>query len=135
MFYTSSLINMQSESKRTTAQAIRDFEKVKLRVQNAGFHLNNVIRHLMAIFGPKLRVYNLLEQANMVSEMLGLTVDRLATRNRKALLCWYAENWSHICYYLPVKPTLMPAKKQNISQNIQAADIDISDISNLLNYH
>lgn len=130
----------ERESKRTTSQAIKDHEKVRIRVLNAGNKLDHVIEYLESVFGPHITVYMLLKEANVLSERLGLTIDRLATRNRSALFCWFTENWEQIFKYLPklsdsYKSQIVQPKLPSFHPKIQCEEIDITDITNLLNYH
>lgn len=130
----------ERESKRTTSQSIRDHERVRIRVNNAGVQLGHVTEYLESLFGPHVTVYSLLKQANILSERLGLTIDRLATRNRSALFCWFTENWDQIYKYLPTqsdshKLQYIQPKLQSMHPKIQCKEIDLLDLSNLLNYH
>ncbi|KAI5513637.1 hypothetical protein TVAGG3_0768050 [Trichomonas vaginalis G3] len=123
-------------SKRTTSQANRDYERVKVRVQNAGSKLERVTSYLETLFGPHLTAYSLLKHANVLSEKLSINLDRLATRNRQALFCWFAENWEIIRHYLPnVNDVHIVSHKQTNFEKRQPEQIDVTDLSNLLNYH
>ena len=127
-------------SKRTTSQSIRDHEKVRLRIERAGSNLEKVISYLESIFGPHVTAYSLLKQAHLLSERLNLTIDRLAFRNRQALFCWFTENWDIIYNYLPSiadsqRVQLIQPIMQQVITRQSNSDIDISDISMLLNYH
>ena len=127
-------VNPLKISKRTTAQAIKDYEKVIERVQKAGPKLDSVISRLQNIYGLHLTAYSLLKHANKLCDQLGLNIDRLATRNRKALFCWFAENWNYIEKYLPdsgCRDHLHCVQ----SQNYHCSIVDLTDIKSLLKVH
>lgn len=124
------------ESKRTTAQSIRDNEKIMKRIETAGVKLQYVANYIVNIFGQNVTAYALLKQANRLSEYLNIPIDRLATRNRQALFCWFTENWDIIQHYLPCAsdPTpvrVAPARHYEVYQ--KPYEVDITDIRMLLN--
>lgn len=125
--------------KRTTSQSIRDYENVRIRIAAAGNNLSVVTSHLHSIFGPHITAFSLLKQAKVLSERLSLSLDRLATRNRQALFCWFTENWEIVSKYLPVMADGPHyPNKQVIQARIdtpQVDEIDITDIRFLLNQH
>ncbi|EAX86969.1 hypothetical protein TVAG_471130 [Trichomonas vaginalis G3] len=127
------------ERKRTTAQSIRDNEKVMRRIENAGAKLQYVANYLVGIFGQNVAVYSLLTHANRLSEHLNIPLDRLATRNRQALFCWFTENWEIIQHYLPcgaAEPQNLKYVQPKIYDMHQGPnEVDITDIRMLLNYH
>ena len=89
---------MQSYSKykRSTAQSIRDQERIKLRIFKLGAKYDLVKANLDNLFGPNATVYALLSHASIYAEKLNLHIDRLAQRYRQGLICWFTENWNAI---------------------------------------
>lgn len=77
----------------TTSQGLRDQVDLQIRVENAEFNLQIVTTYLKCAFGNHLKVNILRQFALNLCERYLITIDRLALRNKKALLCWYAENW------------------------------------------
>lgn len=124
---------------RTTSQSIKDFEKLQRRVENAGSNLQMVTSYLENAFGRHVTVNALLQLANNLCDKHSISIDRLATRNRKALFCWYTENWHIIRQSIPKinshKKMLMPHNLTPRVERKQPVTIDISDIAMLLNYH
>lgn len=124
------------ESKRTTAQSIRDNEKVMRRIENAGAKLQFVAHSIVNIFGQNVTAYALLKHANRLSEYLNIPLDRLAIRNRQALFCWFTENWELIQHYLPGSQEPAPvrvAQPKYYEVHQKPYEIDITDIRMLLN--
>lgn len=129
-----------NKHKRKTAQSIRDYEEVKKRVFETGIKMDLISEYLDKVFGVHVTALSLVDNACKLSQQLGLRVDRLAKRNRSAMLCWYAEHWDLIRPLLPQRsdsqivglvknelPTKHPIQTHN--------HIDISDINQLLNFH
>lgn len=118
-----------ANSKRTTSQSNRDHEMVKSRSSSLGPKLDLVSGQLKRMYGANVTAVSLLHRANNLERILGITVDRLARRNRQALFCWFTENWELI----------QPILTQNSRKAIHIQPIieftDVSDLSRLLNYH
>ena len=117
---------------RTTANSIRDYERLKVRITKIGIKMDIVTAYLENMFGQHATSIILLSQAAIIEENLSIEVDRLAKRNRQALLCWFAENWEII---LPFLNQTKEKKKLKLSQVRSSPEIDISDLSQLLNMH
>ena len=82
--------------KGSTDQALRDYEKIQSRLAQKGLMVDIVMAYFEKIMGRKVRAAFILNVAQILSSMLQIKLDRLAKRNRTALLCWYAENWQKI---------------------------------------
>lgn len=80
-------------NKRKTIQSIRDHEKIVKRMDNAGVKFDFVAAYFEKIIGPRYTVSSMLEIASNLANNMHLKIDRLAKRNRSALLCWFAEHW------------------------------------------
>lgn len=129
-----------NKHKRKTPQSIRDYEKIKQRITDVGIKMDIVSAYLDHLFGSHVTALSLLKNANHYAKKIGIQVDRLAKRNRSAMLCWYAENWDKIKPYLPYKQDvqLISIEPSIYSQTYPQQTIieyDVSDIRQLLNYH
>lgn len=132
-----------SQHKRTTVQSIRDHEKISKRMNNLGVKYDYVSAYFEKMIGPHFTAFSLLEIATRVATKLKLKLDRLAKRNRSALLCWFGEHWSLIYPHLLTGfeeeedyqyPT--GSCQQSIDENLGNSltnQLDILDISRLLN--
>ncbi|EAY01820.1 hypothetical protein TVAG_273310 [Trichomonas vaginalis G3] len=116
-------------TKRTTSQSNRDFELVKSRSLYLGEKLNIVSGYLKHLYGNNVTAVSLLSRADKLERIIGISVDRLARRNRQALFCWFTENWELI------QPILMQPGRIIVNSAPKIESIDVSDLSRLLNYH
>ena len=82
--------------KTRTPQSIRDYEKVQKRMKDNGSKVDQVSTFIDKYFGTHVTIAILTSLAKIVMGRYALKLDRLARRNRSALLCWYAENWDVI---------------------------------------
>lgn len=125
---------------RTTPQSIKDNEQLQIRIQKVGMDLEFVATYLKQIFGIDVTASTLLKLAEQLCYQYSLCLDRQAKRNRKALLCWYCENWKLIQHSLPninynsrFNPVIQ--KFNQVDAKNQRVMVDVSDINMLLNYH
>ncbi|EAX99603.1 hypothetical protein TVAG_427670 [Trichomonas vaginalis G3] len=136
-----------NKHKRKTSQSKRDYEKIKNRISQAGIQMDYVAAYLEKLYGDHMTVTNLLSLATKIAQKLDLNIDRLAKRNRSALICWFAENWKIVYPYLPIFAaselvkistlninTLSSIKPMSIAPS-SSFHIDITDVSQLLNNH
>lgn len=125
---------------RTTSKSIRDNERLKKRIKKIGIKMDLVSAYFENIFGGHVTTLFLLNLAADLEKKIHVEVDRLARRNRQALLCWFAENWDK------VKPIILEEKVQkllnqsnlitkDITKEAKDTEIDISDLKQLLNHH
>lgn len=129
-----------SKYRRTTAQSIRDHERIKLRIFKLGAKYDFVKASLDNMYGPNATVYTLLSHASCYAEKLNLHIDRLAQRYRQGLICWFTENWSSISQLMTKDneqkiEVVQPPMKIDYCQANGTPTIDISDFRELLNYH
>ena len=75
-------------------------------------------------FGTHVTITILLSLANIVVSQNHIKLDRLARRNRSALLCWYAENWNVIDPILRDK-NFIAMFSQNSQKGIQKTEKSI----------
>lgn len=75
------------------SQSVRDFKKLQRRIKENGEKFNFVGEYLDRYFGTHVNALILNSLAKIIMEKHGLQLDRLAKRNRSALLCWFSENW------------------------------------------
>lgn len=113
--------------KRTTTRSNRDFEEVTIRTNTLGPRVHLVTEILKSIYGENVTAVWLLHLARKIEDILRLPLDRLARRNRQALFCWFAENWTTIHPFL--KSISMGDSNPKID------DAKFYDIRLLLNYH
>ncbi|EAX95133.1 hypothetical protein TVAG_385210 [Trichomonas vaginalis G3] len=131
--------------KRYTAQSQRDYECIKKRMMVNGVKTDYVSAYMEKQIGEHVTLVNLLSIAEVISNQLNLKIDRLAKRNRSALLCWYAENWDKISPLLLVmnnklrsfirSPKKCDSKEYTFSNSSSDEYFDPSDINTLLNAH
>ncbi|EAX96433.1 hypothetical protein TVAG_284030 [Trichomonas vaginalis G3] len=134
--------------KRNSTQSQRDNERIEKRKMKNGLKTEYIYAYFNRLIGSHVTFPLLLNFARIFSQDLQINIDRLAKRNRSALLCWYAENWDSI------KPALNRVVKdlniQSIigNQNHPSTTNEIvishvnnqmicdpSDLTQLLNYH
>lgn len=82
--------------KRNSQQSIRDHEKIVRRMKSVGVLPDFILAYLEKTYNKHLTTASLLMLANTAVYSLNLPIDRLAKRNRQALLCWFAEHWNVI---------------------------------------
>lgn len=78
------------------SQTLRDYEKIQKRVKQNEGRLEFITEYLDHYFGAHVNTVILNSLAKIIMETYGISLDRLAKRNRSALLCWYSENWDKI---------------------------------------
>lgn len=135
------------QKKKSNKQSQRDYDDVQKRIVKAGVQMNHVSRYIEKIFGCYVTSSFLINIAGIVSSKNNIKIDRLARRNRSALLCWFAENWTHV---YPVINELMqkfiysgmelhkekyPEEIINQEENTKVTICDPSDLSQLINHH
>lgn len=136
----------QNKRKRNTAQSMRDHEKIQKRIQTNGVLPDYISVYLERYFQQRFTASTFLSIANNLISNLNLRIDRLAKRNRQALLCWFAENWNtihpHLKYF---KNHVNYLSKSSDSDSIKdgfddsdfvaIGNINPMDVSQLLNVH
>ncbi|KAI5507966.1 hypothetical protein TVAGG3_0681770 [Trichomonas vaginalis G3] len=137
-----------------TKQTIRDRKSIDDRLTLNGIKVDYVDAYLCKLAGCHVTIDPLLEFAYDMSYQFRLKLDRLAKRNRTALLCWYAENWGNIFPYLSKikfhETKIIKEEKKIMSESsdesgpevnsipaycCDAINIDPSDLAQLVNYH
>lgn len=133
--------------KRNTAQSMRDHEKIQKRLQSNGVMPDYISAFLEKTYGRYFTSASLLLLANNAVSKLNLSIDRLAKRNRQALLCWYAENWekisplisnsafAHSLIHGNIDSDESNEERINLIEIEYNNPIDPRDISQLLNSH
>ncbi|EAY00879.1 hypothetical protein TVAG_265820 [Trichomonas vaginalis G3] len=119
-----------NKHKRNTAQSFRDHNRIVSRMEQIGIKVDFVSACLEKICKDKLTTAFLLLIANSLISKLNIPIDRLAKRNRTALLCWYAEHWEEVSPYIP--DIVSVSKKESNKSNLIFNPFDISQ---LLNHH
>lgn len=135
-------------SGKRSSQSLRDYEKIQHRIKASGSKIEFVSNYIDRYFGTHVTSVILLSLAKIFIGKLDLKLDRLAKRNRSALLCWYAENWDSI--YANLKdtdflsyitnqgyPSQSFAAHSTVNEEIEEPKphFDPTDISFLLNTH
>ena len=110
-----------------------------MRIRNNGIKMDLVQAVIEKQFNGKVTIDTLLIFANLMAKKHGLVVDRLAKRNKTALLCWYTKNWNIIQPFIgeinpKVKPQTCPKNDKHDSPEYHMT-VDPSDLFQLLNYH
>lgn len=116
----------------------KDHIAIMNRIQRNGVKLDLVTEILENVYGGRFKVDELLKFARQLAKKINTRVDRLANRNRSALLCWFAENWDDVYPFLHdfitdkylFSDEALPVEKSPTDENV-----DPSDISQLLNHH
>lgn len=132
--------------KQRTPQSIRDNEKVRKRMKINGPKVEKVSNFIDKLFGTHVTIAILTSLAKLIINKHALVLDRLARRNRSALLCWYAENWDIIHPMLTdskfatkIKIMKQGLIKQKITKKDEQAKKDMffdpTDLNVLLNFH
>lgn len=139
--------------KQKMSQSMRDQEKIIRRVQLNGLKIDFVAAYIDRYFKTHLTYSPLLALAKKITECSSVKLDRLAKRNRSALLCWYAENWdiaqakikcfdASLLPFLDSSDSVVSSPEEvrpiiNVSQCSPTANnmVDPSDILQLLNDH
>lgn len=141
MMYVHDIISTRKMRKFrcVSPQNLKDHDDVVQRIQNIGVKMDLVTAIIESKYGGRITIEPLLSFAMLMTKKLGLNLDRLAKRNRSALLCWFAENWSAISPYIndinPYRNHSASVKMENITPPNEKEYIDPSDIRMLLNYH
>lgn len=120
----------------------KDYMAIIKRVRRNGIKVDYVSAYIDRIMGEHVTGAQLIAFATSIADKYNVKVDRLAKRNRNALLCWIAENWNI------VQPNINDIKLEksesetDFDEEISSPDmkiepsyIDPSDIRLLLNYH
>lgn len=84
-------------SKMPHSQTIRDYKKLQIRMKENDGKYQYISTFLDKYFGTHVNTMILNSLAKIITDVHGVPLDRLAKRNRSAMLCWYAENWDKIC--------------------------------------
>ncbi|EAX80190.1 hypothetical protein TVAG_285360 [Trichomonas vaginalis G3] len=120
-------------------QNLKDHDEMLMRIQNNGVKMDLVQAILESQFNGKVTIDTLLIFANLMAKKHGLFLDRLARRNKTALICWYTENWNTIQPFIgeinPASKSKNSIKNDKIESKDYNPNIDPSDIFQLLNYH
>ena len=89
-------LHAERRSKFHHSQSYRDNERIQKRIAANEGKLEYVSKFLDQYFGAHVNAEILISLAKIVMSNYQITLDRLAKRNRSALLCWYSENWDKI---------------------------------------
>ena len=149
-------LGLPAKAQSSADQALRDYQKIQSRVSQKGLMVDIVKAYFEKIMGKKVRASFILSVAQILSSTFQIKLDRLAKRNRTALLCWYAENWVKIapslqsvilqyakdpdfCSYEENHPMTMeqlfPKETEQTETNPSNMKIDVSNIECLINKH
>lgn len=136
--------------KYSSPRNMKDHLLIFERIKYNGIKMDFVSEYMDREFGTKVKYVHLLSMANNLSRMLDIRLDRLAKRNRNALLCWYAENWALIQPHIKEQKNYIDDESFALQSSIKDSTsdddnirnsisetiiIDPSDIRQLLNYH
>ncbi|OHT11738.1 hypothetical protein TRFO_18714 [Tritrichomonas foetus] len=79
-------------SKPTSKQTDRDRQLTLQRRRKSSIHFKKMEANLQLIFGQKVTKEQLITEAEKISKVKGIKVDRLARRAKEATICWFCEN-------------------------------------------
>ncbi|EAX89728.1 hypothetical protein TVAG_094930 [Trichomonas vaginalis G3] len=153
--YSSPYYSAQAKEvhKKKTPQSARDYERIQRRIKVNGDKVDEVSTYIDNYFGTHVTIAILTSLAKIVMGKHRVKLDRLARRNRAALLCWYAENWDIVSDILkesnfksmirPLSGGIQTHSNSSVrmyhasSCDTEESDeaVDPMDISVLLNYH
>lgn len=91
-------------------------EDMMIRVKMNEGNLEIVKYTLINFFGGGFTNAELINIAVYISNGIGIKVDRMAKRNRDALLCWFSENWGLI-YPILTKSKLLLLNHTKMNKN------------------
>ncbi|EAY23132.1 hypothetical protein TVAG_183690 [Trichomonas vaginalis G3] len=109
---------------------MKDYEQVMTRLHGLAGKVEYVTDYLKGLYGHNVTAVSLLSRAAKLEQELGITMDRLARRNRQALFCWFTENWDLI---LPI--LTRNSSKKILNESMSDCYINFLDVKQLLNYH
>lgn len=127
-------------------QSIKDYEEIQSRMKANEEKLGFVSAYIDRYFETHVTSAILLSLAKILVQKFNLKLDRLAKRNRSAMLCWYSENWDKILPYLrqgkpnftgktPWTPQILIHDQTVSPMNHMNYNMDPTDITYLLNQH
>lgn len=124
----------------TNSKNLKDHTEIARRLNMSGIKIDLITEILETKYGGKFKLEDLLRFACDTSQKININVDRLAKRNRGALLCWFAENWNFILPYINNFNTKNYFIARDVKKSLKESDaacniIDPSDIRQLINYH
>lgn len=97
---TMNAVRKTCPKRKKTIQSIRDNDMIQKRIRSTGNQIQYINDYVDKYFGTHVTSEILMTLARIAIEKFNLQIDRLAKRNRTALLCWYAENWDSILQIL-----------------------------------
>ncbi|EAX99405.1 hypothetical protein TVAG_043130 [Trichomonas vaginalis G3] len=122
-----------------TMNNLKDHNDIRSRIRTNGIKFDLVNEIIKSKLGGHATTTILMKLADKFSHELKIRVDRLAKRNKNALICWYAENWHLIAPFFTKLELDYDEEKQIAGQKKQEKGIsnfiDPSDIFQLLNDH
>lgn len=116
-----------STVKFLTCYTHRDIEE---RVAKNNKNFEKVVNFMAKNLRPGFTCIEMLQLAAHVSDSLGIYLDRMAKRNRKALICWFSEHWDKIQEYF-----LINGVRLNYPVEETCSSPNFFEVLNLLNYH
>lgn len=149
MEFANDIINTRRlrKYKNRSEKCMRDHEQIFQRIRLNGIKMDFVSAYIDREIGYRVTYLSLLSFAMWLTKRLDIKIDRLAKRNRNALLCWYAENWDTIQPHINELKTYItkmsisndgdmssPAN-DNTKLQIEEESVDPSNIFSLLNNH
>lgn len=118
-----------------------DHHQIMMRIEKNGIKIDLISEILENIYGGKFKAEELLKFARKIGKEISVRVDRLANRNKTALLCWFSENWDKI--YPILHRLIQNGKSKELCSTNFSFEFDVptiqtvdpSDLTQLLNYH
>jgi hypothetical protein len=87
---------VESKARMFSPQTLKDHRALDLRKEVCTTMLPDVMRVMSFYWGESPQVKDMRVVAREICRLTGLTLDRLARRDGKALECWFCEYWARI---------------------------------------
>ncbi|EAX91285.1 hypothetical protein TVAG_251290 [Trichomonas vaginalis G3] len=146
------LMTRKTRKYKEFTKNIEDRKLTMERMQILGIKLDYVTAFIDREYGWHVTFAHLLQLAEVLHKKLDIQLDRLAKRNRSALLCWYTETWDLIQPKLVSMRKRSNRRRKSIKQEVSSPRnnqicnaredgveaiklVDPSNINSLLNRH
>ena len=126
--------------KEVTRMTSNDRLLVDQRLKNNQGKIDFVTTALLAFFQTKKLTVQLLKPLakSIINQSKEIYLDRLAKRNRHALLCWFCENWSHVLPFIRSSMQNLDCEEMEVPSSPEPHEPraeDMCDVMFLLNHH
>lgn len=97
------VIVLQRVGKRSelSQRALKEQKIVNQRIKDCGESFQTIPKLLDSVFHTTLTFTDYKNIAEELTRFIPIKIDRLSKRNKSAMICWFAENWSIVNCFLP----------------------------------